>query len=383
MTEVIKSRLVFIDSDSTQLDGVGDDFQINFPPGIFSSKSGQFLRLTLQDFHCIKNFYNVNSHNNLVLMSNKYTITNTDVNTDLSLQSLPTEDFDAITLTEGDYNSRGHIANILYQSILGRLNARYNPLGGSHIWEEVGGITPSPAVDEFNGNHKFYMNVEYKTAPNGQGVNHNLDATNLVIQCRDYDTELAVLSSITCNDSYQLLGCKRVATPSTSTQSFSVTFPDSTSVKIEGYYPMQRFTTEHLYLRTDKSSDNYATNHFSRNNSLHLLNLTGTDIMAKMPIQDEIVSYSDQQSVGGYFIDIAEDRLTQLKLKLTDSKGRAIPSAGPDQKSLGNFDFTMCLRVDVLSYGDSQYPPLGPPPPQNIKTDTYRFDIGQGQRYFG
>ena len=65
MTAVVKTKLIFLDSDSVvENDGIGHSFNVQVPSGQLQAGDGQFLRISLQNFNMIKNFYNINESNN-------------------------------------------------------------------------------------------------------------------------------------------------------------------------------------------------------------------------------------------------------------------------------------------------------------------------------
>ena len=119
------------------------------------------------------------------------------------------------------------------------------------------------------------------------------------------------------NDSFAVLGGKRItATADTSSSSFGVTIDGGTgNITITGFYPMQRSTSEHIYLRTSLVNDNLGTK------SMHSL-------------------------------------------------GNHNPQVGDDQNTKGNMNYTFVIRVDIFAMGAGARPnelllPEVPPPRQN------------------
>jgi hypothetical protein len=166
-------------------------------------------------------------------------------------------------------------------------------------------------------------------------------------------TSCVIQSQSVFGESAYLLGGDIITDPAdVATQSFNVTIAANT-ITIQGKYPAQRSTEEHVYLRTNLS-----------NNNLESQGLTGTsggshiqasDILAKIPIDHEFVHFNS--STGReFFLNVPNKSITQMRFYLRDSKDRVIPTAGSgtQQKKKGNFHFSFVLRVDTVQY------PMGP-----------------------
>ena len=120
---------------------------------------------------------------------------------------------------------------------------------------------------------------------------------------------------------------------------------------------MQRTSMEHLYLRTNLVGDNLASRHFDANQTAHQIDMNGTDIIGKMAVQFEYISYNDLTGDNsGWFIDLSQRNLTHGSFYLTDSKNRTIPEANTDQKTLGNWSYSMVIRASIYAHGAAPQP---------------------------
>jgi hypothetical protein len=306
------SKLLFIDSDNSSINGTGDEFSINLPNHGLSVNPNQFLRMTLIDLHMYKNFYNINATNNHLVISNNGV------------------GEESITITPKNYEFYFDIVDDLADQLL-----------ASTLFTGFtkGAILPASAEGTTNtGDRKLSITLSK--------VAHGITP---IIQCRDYGDQQDRGDFIRDhNDSYALLGAKRITAPNTTAQSFNITV-NADDVVITGYFPMQRSTMEHVYLRTDLVSDNYGSKHFDSSRTDHNIDMVGTDILGMIPVDNEFVSYKDGGS-GLYFADIFRQNLTQIKLRITDSKHRTIPIVNTDHHTLGNFNFTVCIKADIFSY---------------------------------
>lgn len=337
MTAVAKkTQLLFIDSDNggSPIDPNGE-FQVNLPAHSFNLEPNEFLRFTLVDFHMYKNFYNVNLNNNCLMVSGDNGAT-----------------YEEIRLTPKNYKNYNEIV----QEVADKLVASTTFSGfTASVDTSTLGTDPQSTGDRI-------MKITLTKATHG---------LTPVIQARDY-TDTAIRGgtfSRDHNDSYALLGGKRILNDTSATaQSFSIT-NNTGDIVIQGFYPVQRSTMEHLYLRTDLSNDNYATKSFDASVSNHDIQMTHSDILGKMAIQNEFVSYTELSGFGaGYFADIFRKNMGSVKFRLTDHKRRAIPEVSADQDTLGNNNFTLTLRVDTLATPEKS--PIQRPAPENIKSNS-------------
>jgi hypothetical protein len=178
-------------------------------------------------------------------------------------------------------------------------------------------------------------------------------ATSFVLQAREIS---GTYGANEFSDSFALLGGKKITSSTdTTTQSFSVSIDGgSGDISIVGYFPMQRSTCEHIYLRTSLVNNNLGSKSTHTGGS-HGQDLSGTNILAKIPVQSEFIAYSSDSGTG-YFVDIPLRNLTHIQFTITDHKNRRLPQVSAGQATLGNMNYTFVVRVDIVSYGPSPQP---------------------------
>ena len=322
MATLVNSRLLFLDSDNgdspLQPDGT---FIVNMPSHGMNIKQNQYLRFTLVDFHQYKNFYNINANNNCVMVSDDNGST-----------------FNEIRLTSKNYSTYQEI----FQELGTQIIAGVASLSGATATLNTATLGANPSS---TGDRILRLTINK--------VSHGI--TDFIVQTRDYTDPASRSGDFTIdhNDSYALLGGKRVTSPNATQQSFIVNIPDADNITITGYYPGQRTTMEHIYIRSDMINDNYATKSYDGSRTDHSIQLTNSDIFGKVAIQNEIISYTELSGMGaGYFADIFRRGLSSIRFRITDHKHRSIPEVSADQDTLGNNNFTMTLRVETYEYPD-------------------------------
>ena len=336
MATLLKSKLVFIDSDFS-VNGNGDDFALDFHPTAIQAGERQFVRMTLQEFHGYKNWYNINSTNNTLMLN------------------IDGAGFATVSIDPNNYETYNDIANNLADKLVAALTA-------AGLTYTKGAILPQAnKIPASTGNRKLSI-----TLANGATA-----ASSFVLQAREIS---GYSDANNYNDSFAVLGGKRVTTAAdTSSSSFGVSIDGSSgNITITGFYPMQRSTSEHIYLRTSLVNDNLGTK------SMHSLGnhnetMSGTNIFAKIPVHSEFVAYSESSSQGtGYFVDLSVRNLTHATFSLTDAKSRRLPQVDTEQNTKGNMNYTFVIRVDIFAMGSGARPnelllPEVPPPRQNAE----------------
>lgn len=318
-----KTRLLFIDSDNggTTISPNGE-FKVLLPSQAMDIKPNEYHRFSLVDFHMYKNFYNINATNNCLMVSTDGGST-----------------FEEIRLTPGNYEN--------YNDIVSRVAVALEDS------TTFGAFTTTTTTSTLG------------TTPNSTGdrilritlsnTAHGLSG-QVIIQARDYTDPSVRGGDFTRdhNDSYSLLGGKRILAPAPTTNSFIIDdTSDPDNITITGYFPIQRSTMEHVYLRSDLVNDNFATRSYDASLNNHDINMVHSDIFGKMSVQHEFISYTELGGVGaGYFADVFRKGMSSIQFRLTDHKHRNIQEVAEDQDTLGNNNFTMTLRVETYEFPD-------------------------------
>ena len=328
----LNSKLVFIDSDY-DVSGQGDTFRIDIPPGSITAGERQFIRIILQEFHGYKNFYNVNNNNNTLRLN------------------INGAGFNDIVITPSNYETYNEIVDNLADRLVSALTT-------AGLTYTKGTILPvANRIPSSTTNRILGISL----------INGASAATSFVLQAREI---IGTSAANSFSDAYALLGSKKVTSSSdTTTQSFSVTINGGTGdITIVGFYPMQRSTAEHVYLRSSLINNNLGSK--SHQGGGIGQDLTGTNILAKIPIQSEFISYSSDSGTG-FFSDIPLVNLSHVEFTVTDHKNRRFPEVSSGQAESGNMNYSMVLRVDVIQYAPLPRPnemliPAIEPPRQNL-----------------
>ena len=317
---LLRSSLAFIDSDYN-VNGEGDQFNVDIPPNTINCADRQFIRLILQEFHSYKNFYNVNTTNNTIRVN------------------VNGGGFQDISITSSNYETYNEIVDNLADQLLSYING----LGGGISYTK-GTILPGTNVIPTSTSNRI---LEINLTNGGTAI------TSLVAQTREIPGTIGANSF---SDSFALLGGIKVSSATdTTTQSFNITIDGSGNIKIQGHFPMQRSTCEHVYLRTSLVNNNLGSKS-THTGGTHGQDLSGTNILAKIPVQNEFISYSSDSGTG-YFVDLQLQNLTHIQFSITDHKNRRIPQVGTsNQASVGNMNYNFVIRIDVLSYGSGPQP---------------------------
>ena len=205
--------------------------------------------------------------------------------------------------------------------------------------------------------------------------------SNMVFQCLQitepddtrssfYDSALLFNRDETFNDSYNLLGGKRVETwqpnpvaggAGTQLESFVITYSGGSGVTfsemtVTGSYPMNVAlnTCPYLYLRCDVA-DNQATKNLVDVEESHTHEAIHSTLLAKIPrvVGDNPidVAYTLEGGLMDFHTQISTKFLNSLRFSVVDARGREIPQATESvqgQKSEGNLFLDMCLKIEKV-----------------------------------
>ena len=319
MAAPLRSSLLFVDSDYS-VNGLADTFSIDVPPNAINCGNRQFIRLILQEFHGYKNWYNVNNTNNTLR---------------LKIDSNP---FVNVSIDPSNYETFHEIADNLADKLISALAT-----GGGPVYTKSTILPLANKIPSSTTNRLMSITLTYSsgTAP-----------TSFIMQTREIPN---TFGSSEFSDSYALLGGIKITdSGDATTNSFNVTIGVGGDITIVGYFPMQRSTCEHVYLRTSLVNNNLGSKSTHTGNN-HGQDLSGTNIMAKIPVQSEFVSYSSDSGTG-FFVDIPIINLTHIHFTITDAKNRRLPQVSTGQAEYGNMNYSFVLRVDIMTYGSEPQP---------------------------
>jgi len=401
--DVVNAFNLYIDSERSSVVGdrqsKGDNVHYNFEGNTVECRDGEIMKISLVDFHLPNNFYNVEMKNSFARIG---------VNAPVVVAGAGGTTRSNFTIIErGNYydvqdvatNFGYQIANIIRSLVLACGNISSITNNSLALQQAILPATIIPAL------------------PVGQGQ-PDKKLLDITIQFQNSHTLTALY--IDClsatGESYMLLGGERNDDEADITHnSFSVDLTAAANqVRIKGYFPMQLTTEPHVYLRTTLGQNGLESSILSRDDMNYNTEVIGSDILAKIPRNLESFTYTANGGNDDFFIYYQQRKLNQIRLYLTDSKGRPIgrpgvadtvaifgsgtaaglegtaPSIPPlsterttfvntKQNTLGNMYFTSTLKIEIIKKSsptllDTPPPPL-PPIPTKLNTLTF------GDRY--
>jgi hypothetical protein len=337
MSDVIDSFNVFIDSQQG-LSGKSDDVTIQFGTAGLSLEDGQIFRMYLEQFNMYRNFYNVHGNNALFRISS----TGASVSDNQRIGELAHMN----TKTIGDNVS-------LFNDALCVTALASAQAVGSTATTCTGTFTP-PSTDliDDDGTRQFTITLTFNAV-------HTF-------------TKFCVQSFSADGDHYLMFGGNKITnTADTTTSSYAVSFPTTSTVLIKGYYACQRSTDPFVYLRCDLPNNGIETSSFTAATASHTSQITNSDIFARIPVDVEFCYFSTNTG-HEFLLNLSNRNINTMRFSLRDSKDRLIgrrsgntssdfPGCGTVQNTLGNLNFTMVLRIERVQKYIPKY--LNAPPP--------------------
>jgi len=378
--QVVNSINFFVDSERSSIVGdtqsKGDDVHYGFEGNTIECKDGEVIRLSLVDFHMPNNQYNIdarNSQGTIICSVNGTAMTAGVVKT---------------LVDRGNYYDTDDIA-INFAKNLG---AALIALSGMPSGITVSSIVNTNLVD-LNTVTTGFSNTQltpaitfpitiFASTLTGKPEKKLLDVlitfsaahtiTNLKISCQSANGEL-----------YLVLGGERGDNVNTLANSFKVTIA-STTIRVQGYFPMQLVTEPHVYLRCTLGQNGLESSILGSDETVYNNDIVASNILAKVARTSESFSYAGNQS-GEFFLTLQQRKLNSIGLFLTDSKSRPIgraknsgfgTSAGLEgtattdvipyeketQSTLGNLYFTATIRIDIIKVYNPNVLQSEPPP---------------------
>jgi len=414
--DVVNAFNLYIDSERSNIVGdkqsKGDNVHYNFEGNTVESRDGEVMKISLVDFHMPNNFYNVETKNSFARIK----ITGggaTGSQIDLNNYTIVERGnyYDVQDVATNFAYTVGNILNGLCSSISSITKITNNTLVRQQTSLITGGtpnyIVPSP-VDTVG------------TLQLGRPDTKMLDVT-IEFNAAHGITVFYISCLSATGESYLLLGGERnddITTTGNNHNSFLIdlapTVPSGITaancIRIRGYFPMQLTTEPHVYLRTTLGQNGLESSILARDADTYNTEIIGSDILAKIPRNLESFSYVANGAGNDFFIYYQQRKLNQIRLYLTDSKGRPIGRAGvadtlsvfgsgtaaglegtapsipplttdrltfvnTKQNTLGNMYFTATLKVEIIKKSTPTLldfpPPPFPPVPTKLNTLTF------------
>ena len=341
-----QSQQLYINSEGG-FGGLGDQlnrFRVDLNTAPFSNTDDTILRASVTQFHMVKNFYNVNEHNNAVRLTwEGYTSPGTIVVNDLDV---------IVHIPHGNYTTHDQLMIAFANATAVQLNSAIQGGGVTFAVDDTEDQAPNthrnyPLASRDDSAGRLY---EQELADpmwfRGRFTASNtaFRFTNLpTFQCLSVATAdaltlnsgAALLPAVDFyNDSYILLGARRIENfqfftggAQVTEQSFSVV-GEAHRLLVENWFPMNDAlnTTPYIYLRS-RNSRTQASSNLEEKNNPHNHSMINSSLLAKIPriiARDGSVSFILENSP--YFTNITAQQLNNIELELTDAKGRNLPS---------------------------------------------------------
>ena len=340
--QIVNSFNIFIDSEKSTLVGdkqsAGDDVHIHFEGQTIEASDGENIRLSLLNFTMFNNTYMVNINNS------RFNVRGSSVQTPSFLN--------VVNIDRKNYINLKDIATS-FATNLGTYLATKSSTTDTF---ENTTILPNTLTMSATDNRLLDITLTAKNS-GGSTVAHQI--TDLKIQCLEAE-----------GDSYTILGgIRQDDATDVAFSSFKITglTGGATTIRVQGYFPMQRLSDPYVYLRCNNAQSGLEMSVLSNDRGLYNSDIINSDIFAKLFKDVEYINY-ESNTGEEYFMNLQQRKLANLRLFLTDSKGRKLgrtstqrdlgTSAGLTdgnldfesnlQNKTGNLFFTAVIRVDIV-----------------------------------
>lgn len=395
--ETYNSRLVFLDSTNNSTGtGIDASFPVNDTDNFTAQGNSKTMRIGLNTFSMYRNFYNINPSNNKFWVVLRTLITPNYIQ----------EPYVA-TIQAGDYSHLTYDASCsclndtfldeaITEAIVDVLNVEINPLipyrAGKKSTQTEGDVecVYNPLLRIFE---IFFSNrIPDEQNPVGGRWFHNIYFTSIKPgnqSNRDKSWFVAgrLTSSNLFQDTYQIMGGQTNYNSDVCTADYVVgNFPNFklevkegyeiltatfnmpivapgqptrvARIVIAGYSVAQLSTLDEIVIRTNMPSQNYQSPGVDASVPTNL-GLVPTNILARIPIDDTtfdekrgLIHFIDHNN--NFYLMLGSNTLTNIRLTLTDGRGRQLFSLGEDAQQSGNMNFRSTLKIDYIILPDER-----------------------------
>ena len=361
MSVLISSQDIYVStqqSGSASAQGSDDGFnrfRIAMNSNPLTTGNNQYGRLSVTQFSAYRNFYYVNEWNNKVWLT--YRVNNQNY-------------AKLIELTKQDYSNIGDIAAEFTSKIIAAFADGANPRTMS-----VKAGTQSPAAGFVKG--QTGSGIFGVTLSRDGGAAHGL--SNVRLQCRQYlqDPSLTASSPVQgaygFNDSYALLGGKRIGAQDAAANSFTIANGTTNELVITGFYPLQRTTTQYLYMSCSENTSNMESQNISAAQPLSDTHIVSSSIIAKIPLNDTLIGFQQDQSTP-FFVELDNRHISEILFEIKDHHGRTIDLIDGVTTD-GNMFSDMVFNWEVYSRGGNPHELQAPVKNYNIEQNTMAVNV--------
>jgi hypothetical protein len=285
--KIIKSYNLWVDTDASNLAGQqkGDEYNIALGNQSIEADTGQYIRITLNNFNMYKTWTSVNTNNDTFHIINQTSAVDTPVQ-----------------IENQNYRNLHDLTYNIAQQVVA-------------LMPSITGVTGTFTPDNYAPN-------VISTIP---GTTNNILAFD--ISCSSLSgalPELQLQAWETDGEAYALMGGDRSASGS-NVPTWDISL-NADVYHFQGFYPAQRSTTPYVYLRSRTLSNfSVETSSLSEpySGSPPTSDITTSQILAKIPVGTEMATY-DSNYGGDYFINIYNRHINAIALRLTDEHNRPL-----------------------------------------------------------
>tara|TARA_E500000318_G_scaffold83841_2_gene79544 strand:- start:1422 stop:2573 length:1152 start_codon:yes stop_codon:yes gene_type:complete len=362
--QIVNSFNIFVDSEKSSLVGdkqsEGDDVHIHFEGQTIEAGDGENIRLSLLNFTMFNNTYMVN-------------INNSRFNVRGASGTNPSF-LDVKNIDRKNYNNLKDLATS-FATNLGTYLATKSAAAS------FDNTTILPSSTNMSATDDRLLDITL-TAKNSSNVTTAHGITDLKIQCLEAEGESNII----------LGGNRQDDSTDTTFSSLKITIATNT-IRVQGYFPMQRMSDPYVYLRCNNAQNGLEMSVLSNDRGLYNSDIINSDIFAKVFKDVEFINY-DSNTGEEYFMNLQQRKLANLRLTLTDSKGRKLGRTSTQrdlgtaagltdsnldfesntQNTTGNLFFTAVIRVDIVKHRSPvklESEGIAPPLPARIAQGTY------------
>ena len=362
---IVNSYNLFIDSGKAAVVGdgqsTGDNYLVHLGDNAIMAEDGEIIRMSLVNFNMFNNIYMVNLNNC------KFRVT-----TEINGTVRATE----VNIPRKNYKTIGAMAAAFGSALSGAILAQAQA-AGSTATSTTDTVLPDPAT-ALNATDDRLVSVSMVF-----DAVHGIGQGELFVQCfREV------------GDSFALLGADGIDGDSTGNNitdtSFKITVVNTTTIKVEGFYPAQRMTDPNVYVRVQSHSNGIESVVLSdpignSTTGRYEGEITNSNILAKIHRDVEFINFETGSS-DEFFVNLQQRKLTSLRVFLTDSRNRPLgrPFNSPTltegtasgledsgtgvveskkQNQTGNLFFDAVIKVEIIRVRNPKLLDTTPPPP--------------------
>lgn len=329
--EIINSFLLYVDTErSKNTNSTGTNIIVPLNESNVVCGDDQFIRLSLVNFSSFRNYPSINANNNTFQMRCTRAIP----------PAAPTVPA-AVAILPQNYRNLNDIA------------VNYATNMATEIFRWINAAVPTAGVTSVVALNTAPNVIQPSAAVAAAGTGNNIfdctfEARNGAVATAHGITAFIAQFLVSQGDCWAIMGGDRIRDPAdTTTDSMICSIPTVNTIRIQGRYPMQQFTNDYVYLRTNIQSSNMQTPSFNAGDTdVGPGRVGGSRILARIPSYDTF-NYFVTNTQREYFINLTQRSIPELTLYLTDSAGRELPFL-PGQNILGNMSFSCVIRVEIV-----------------------------------